>query len=406
MSTMTARIRRCAWTRDATSASGFASATPIPCPDPALPPVDLHTFPAGSDSFTPAPDGRKHRTQLAGTANHRRLSPGPRRLSAVTLLAMKRFLLAAFLATAVQAQVLTVVQTIPMPDVAGRIDHLSLDAGRRRLFVAALGNNSVEVLSLKDGQRSRSIAGFSEPQGVLFVPRFNRLFVANGGDGTVRILNARTFATAATLRFDGDADNLRYDDAGWKLYVGYGSGALGIINAADNMVAGSIPLPGHPEAFQLQKNGRRVFVNVPEAHAIVVVDRASRQQVARWSPAPKGANFPMALDEVSHRAFIAFRDPARLLVIDTESGREIAELPLHEDCDDVFFDAARRRIYASCGEGFIDVFTQTDPDHYILRDSVKTAPGARTSLFEDDRLYLAVPASAGSPARVEVFAPD
>lgn len=318
---------------------------------------------------------------------------------------MKSFLLAAFLTATVQAQVLTVVQSIPLPGVTGRIDHMSLDADRGRLFVAALGNNSVEVLSLKEGQRLRSIPGFSEPQGVLFVPKFNRLYVANGGNGTVSVFNARKFTTVATLRFDANADNLRYDAADWKIYVGYGSGALGVINATDNTVLGSVNLPGHPEAFQLQKNGRRVFVNVPDAHAVVVVDRDSRREVARWSPAPKGANFPMALDEESHRAFIAFRDPARLLVIDTESGREISDLSLHGDCDDVFFDAGRRRIYASCGEGFIDVFTQTDPDHYTLRDTVKTAPGARTSLFEGDRLYLAVPASGDSAARVDVFAP-
>ena len=315
------------------------------------------------------------------------------RLSAVGLL----------LATALSAQSLQLAQTIPLPRADGRIDHLSLDAAGGRLFVASLGHNTVEIVDLKAGRVARSLPGFSEPQGVYYLAELNRLYVANGGTGAMDVLDGSSFARLASIKCGDDADNVRYDATAKQIYVGYGSGALGIIDPAKNTLLGSIPLGSHPESFQLEPDGSRIFVNVPGSHTIAVVDRTARKVVTNWSLGLVAANFPLALDAAHHRAFVACRVPARLLVFDTESGRELAKLDLHGDCDDVFFDAQRRQIYASCGDGFIDVFTQTDPDHYSRKESLPTPPRARTSLFDGEHLYLAAPRAGGEEARILIY---
>ncbi|HEY4247274.1 MAG TPA: YncE family protein [Lacunisphaera sp.] len=301
------------------------------------------------------------------------------------------------------ANALKLVQTIPLSGVEGRIDHFGIDPAGDRLFVAALGNNTVEVVDLKGGKVSRTLSGFSEPQGILFVPEFNRLYVANGGDGALRVFDATTFAPVTTIKFENDADNVRYDTATKQVYVGYGSGALGVVDAEKNVLAGTIPLTGHPESFQLETNSPRIFVNVPRSHNIAVVDRVTKETVGTWSLGLVAANFPMALDQANHRAFIATRAPARLLVFDTTSGREVAKLDLHGDCDDVFYDASLHQIYASCGEGFIDVFTQIDADHYAEREAVKSAKKARTAFFSGDMLYLASPKNGETPAAIHCY---
>jgi YVTN family beta-propeller protein len=302
-----------------------------------------------------------------------------------------------------QAETLTLTRTIPLPKVEGRIDHFSLDAEGSRLFVAALGNNTVEVVDLKAGSVAHSVSGLSEPQGVCYVHEYNRLYVANGGDGALRVFDGTTFAPVTVITFGDDADNVRYDATAKLIYVGYGSGALGIVDAAKNVVVGNIPLDGHPESFQLEPNGSRVFINVPGAHTITVADRATKKATGQWSLGMVAANFPMALDEASHRAFVCSRTPARLLVYDTRSGTQLAKLDLHGDCDDVFYDAKRHQIYASCGQGFIDVFTQTDADHYILKEAVATTAKARTCFFDGQDIYLAVPRRDQRAAEIRCY---
>jgi len=294
-------------------------------------------------------------------------------------------------------------RSIPMPGVEGRIDHFAHDSAGHRLFVAALGNNSVEVLDLSQGKPIHRITGLTEPQGIYFLGESNRLYVANGGDGTVRVFDGSSYAPVTTLKTDDDADNLRYDASAKLLYVGHGSGALGAIDVGKNAVVADISLKAHPESFQLEQAGQRVFVNVPGAHHIAVVDRNKKVVTAIWSIGLAGANFPMALDEANHRLMVACRAPACLLVFDTESGKEVAKVDLHGDCDDLFFDARRRQLYASCGEGFIDVFEQKDPDHYVLKEAVKTAAKARTAFFDGERLYLAVPRRGDQRAEVRCY---
>jgi hypothetical protein len=198
---------------------------------------------------------------------------------------------------------------------------------------------------------------------------------------------------------------VRYDATAKQILVGYGkeSGGLAIVDAATGKTVADIPLSAHAESFQLEKSGVRVFVNVPRSKQIAVVDRQQKRVVATWLVASAGGNYPMALDESSHRLYLGCRTPARLLVVDTGSGKEVAQLELHGDCDDLFFDAARHQLYASCGEGFIDVFTQTDADHCALKESVATVAKARTCYFDGQQIFLAVPKRGNQPAEIRCY---
>jgi hypothetical protein len=290
------------------------------------------------------------------------------------------------------------IATIEMPGVKGRIDHFAFDGAHRRLFVAALGNDTVEVLDIGQNRRERSVRGFHEPQGIGYIGSENRLYVANAGGG-VDVLDATSFSRVKHVQALDDADNVRYDARAGTVFVGYGSGALRMLDAKN----GEIALAGHPESFQLESNGPRIFVNVPTARHVAVVDRVKRAVVATW-PVPAKANFPMALDEQGRRLFVGARSPALMLVYDIDKGSVVARAQIGGDTDDLFFDARRKLVYVVCGEGRVDVLGQQG-DKYVLEQSVKTAPRARTGLFvaEENRLYVAAPATGRSPARVLVF---
>jgi DNA-binding beta-propeller fold protein YncE len=300
---------------------------------------------------------------------------------------------------------LELVQTIALPDVRGRIDHLDIDLDGERLFVAALGNDTVEVIDLRAGQRSARLEHLQEPQGVAYVPEGKHLFVANGRGARVDVFAGAPLAGVGHVDGLEDADNVRYDRTSGHVYVGYGS-ALAAIDAETLKLAAQIKLAGHPESFQLESGASRIFVNVPKAQHIAVIDRNKRSVLATWSLDDKKANFPMALDEPEHRLFVATRQPAALLVHDTQTGKLVADLSIGSDTDDVFFDGERKRIYVICGQGIIDVVQQRDADHYQTVARVPSAPGARTGLFVAARkaLYVAVPARGPSPAEIRVYA--
>jgi len=280
-----------------------------------------------------------------------------------------------------------------------------VDLNNQRLFVAALGNNTVEIIDLKNGKRIHSIPGLTEPQGVLYVPPVNRLYVANGGDGSLRIFDGSSFQHLNSISFGDDADNVRYDPADDQVWVGYGSGALGAVDK-DGGKTVDIKLDAHPEPFQLEKNGSRIFVNLPRSKKIAVIDRKSKSVMASWVTGGPQANFPMALDEANHRLIIVCRTPARMVVLDTATGKVIASIPTVGDCDDVFYDQARKRIYAIGGEGAISVVQQQDADHYKEIAKIATVTGARTGFFspELDRLLVAVRKQGPQSAEIRIYA--
>jgi DNA-binding beta-propeller fold protein YncE len=295
--------------------------------------------------------------------------------------------------------------TIALEGVEGRIDHFAFDAASERLFVCALGNNTVEVLDLRKGERIHSITGLRAPQGIAYIPDLDRLFVANDKDGIFKIYDAKSFQEIGELNFKDDADNVRYDDATKKVYVGFGSGGIAIVNAPEGKQVGSIKLSAHPEAFELEKNGKRIFVNVPNSRHVAVVDRDKGQVTAKWQTDLAFGNFPMAIDEANHRLFVGCRNPSRLVVLNTDSGDVVAKTDISGDPDDVFYDGKRRRIYVICGAGKIDIIEQTDANTYKASTKIDTANGARTGLFvpERDTLFVAVPHRGGQKAEIRMY---
>ena len=229
--------------------------------------------------------------------------------------------------------------------------------------------------------------------------------MANGGDGTTAFIDGQTLDQAARIKLSGDADNVRYDQKNGRVYVGYASGALAVLDNAGKQLA-DIRLAGHPESFQLETNGSRIFVNVPSAGHIAVVDRVKQSVVATWPVTQARSNYPMALDEEHHRLLVGCRSPARLLVYDTASGTLVTTVDIVGDTDNLFLDSSTHRVYVAGGEGFITVLDQTDADHYRTLEKIPTAPGARTALFvpELDRLFLAVPHRGAQRAEVRIFA--
>ena len=300
---------------------------------------------------------------------------------------------------------LGLVRSIDLPRVEGRIDHLAFDAATQRLYIAALGNNTVEVLDANAASHLKSLPGFREPQGIAVIPDSKSVAVANGqGDG-LQWISAENYRLGPVTRLGDDADNVRYDPSAKRVYVGFESGALAAIDAMTAKVVGEARLAGHPESFQLERAGSRVFVNVPDAHQVAVVDRTTMQISAIWPVTTAGSNFPMALDESNHRVFLGCRRPAKVLVFDTTSGKETASFETVGDTDDLFYDALRKRLYVTGGEGYIDVVQDEGANKFVRTAHVSTAPGARTSLFVADqsRVYLAVPHRGNQKAEIRVF---
>jgi DNA-binding beta-propeller fold protein YncE len=246
----------------------------------------------------------------------------------------------------------------------------------------------------------------AEPQGIAYIPSSNLVFVANGKDGSVRAFDAGSWKNLRSISYGDDADNLRHDPTSGHIWVGYGGGALGEFDQEGTKLA-DIKLDAHPESFQLEKNGSRIFVNLPGSRKIAVVDRKTQTVVESWGTGGPLSNYPMALDERDHRLFVVTRLPARLIVLDTDQGKRVATLPAIGDCDDVFYDERRHRIYVIGGEGGISVFQQRDADHYEELGRIKTVSGARTGFFsaELDKLYLAVRKHESQPAEIRIYTP-
>jgi DNA-binding beta-propeller fold protein YncE len=305
---------------------------------------------------------------------------------------------------------LVLERTIPLASVSGRIDHMAVDIDRKRLFVAELGNGTVDVIDLSTGAAVHRIGGLREPQGVGFAPKADLLAIASAGDGSVRFFRGADFSPAGRIDLGDDADNVRLDAATGNLVVGYSSGGLAVIDPTSQSVVSRIKLAAHPEGFQLDGAGRRAFVNVPDARQIAVLDMPAGRQIATWRVPNVSANFPMALNDGGATVAVAFRDGSELVLLDTKSGAARNSLRICDDADDVFFDSRRHRLYVSCGEGAVDVIQESGTG-YARLGRIKTKPGARTSLFvpQMDRLIVAARAGffgLGSDATLMVFRPD
>jgi len=316
------------------------------------------------------------------------------------------------LASGQESQALTLTTHIPLPNVKGRIDHASVDLKGQRLFVAAVANHRLEVIDLRSDQRVRTITDLEEPQGVYYDAATNRLFVACGGDGVTNVYDGTTFKLIASHKFPDDADNIRYDARSKQVIVGYAgakhlrkreeaTGGLGFLDTNGKLIR-EIVIDAHPESFRLEEKGTRLFVNVPDKQEIEVVDLAKSAVVARWSVTASKNKFPMSLDEAHHRLIVGAWMPPRLLVFDTESGKQVASAELAGNSEDLFYDASKGRVYVLTQMGFLEVFQQKDPDHYDQIARYPTPPGTGTGLFvpEMEKLFVAVRGEPKAEIRV------
>lgn len=302
---------------------------------------------------------------------------------------------------------LVLERTIPLLNVSGRIDHMAVDPRRRRIFVAELGNGSLDVIDINTGNTIHRIGGLHEPQGVGYAPAADIIAVASAADGSVRLFRGEDFIPAGSVQLGDDADNIRLDPQSGAFLVGYGNGGIAVVDPGSKAIVGRTMLSAHPEGFQLDPVGRRLFVNVPDAGQIAVINLDTRIPIATWRLPGLRSNFPMALDASRTVLATVYRDPARLVLLDAKRGTTKANIETCGDADDVFFDTRRQRIYVSCGSGSIDV-AAADGNSYRQLARMKTESGARTALFvpEIDRLFVARRAGLfGTDAALLVFQP-
>jgi hypothetical protein len=295
---------------------------------------------------------------------------------------------------------------IPLGEVRGRIDHMAIDLKRQRLFVAELGNDTVAIVDLANSKVIQRLTGLKEPQGVGYESSTDTLYVANAGDGSVRLFEGQDYVAKDRIELGSDADNIRIDAGAGRILIGHGSGALAVIDPASHRKVGELPLSAHPEGFQIDPDSSQVFVNVPDAHGIAVVDRVSEKPVGKWPLAGRRANFPMELDPARRQILVIFRAPAELGVFSITDGKLISSTEICGDGDDLFIDAKRGLVYVRCGAGLVDVL-EFDATGYRRIAQIPTVSGARTSLFvpELDRLLVAVRATLWESPAIWVFRP-
>jgi DNA-binding beta-propeller fold protein YncE len=310
-----------------------------------------------------------------------------------------------FSAFSQSAPPLSLLHTITLPNVQGGFNHMSADPGRQRLFAAAPTNGTIEIVDLKTGKALRSLQG-ERPAAVRFSPEFNQVYATRGQ--SVYIYDGKTLDQIAKVNLESSLDEIQYDAQTKQLYVGVMAAektAIAILSIPGGKLLGQIKLPGKPQGFIVEQKGKRIFANIPALKQVAVMDRESRTLLPPWPLAGTQGNYPIDLDEDRHRLFVGCREPARMVVFDTTSGKPVANIPINGDTDDLFYDSERKRVYVSSGDGSIDVIDQLDPDHYRARARVATISGARTSTLSValNMFCLGVPRRGSEPAELRVF---
>jgi DNA-binding beta-propeller fold protein YncE len=295
-------------------------------------------------------------------------------------------------------------KVIPLPNIKGKIESIAINEDQQIVYLAILGNNSLIAVNLQTGQIIPAILELNEPQGVAYIPENHTIVVTNAGDGKCTLYNDSNYSEIKSISLNYDADQMRYYPFMHKIFVGYGDGGISAIGADSFNVLFDVKLPAHPASFQVDEKAQKLFINVPIAKKIFVVDLNTLSIIARWSPQAV-SNYPMALDTAHHRLFIACRKPSKLEVFDTESGNIIYSLNCSDDPNDIFYNPERKEIYVSCGEGFIDVIKQNDANHYDNVAKIPTRAGTRTSLFVPglNELLVALPAALGKDAELRIY---
>src|SRR5262245_7932001 len=306
-----------------------------------------------------------------------------------------------------EPKTLKLIRTIPLKGAAGRLDHLAIDLTHARLFVANLSNNSLDIVDLKAGKLLKQIPDQQKIQGIAYAADLDRIYVGNGVGGQCNVFDGKDYRLLKSIPLPG-ADNVRYLPSRLLVYVGHAEKALSAIDAQTYEVKAEIRLPGRPEGFQLETKRPRLYMNTVEPTNLVVVDTDRNEVLYRYPLKLADRAYPLAVDEASHRLFIGCRNKPSVVVMDSDTGKEVASVAIPEDIDDLFYDAKNRRLYASCGAGALAVIRQRDADHYETLETIPTVKVARTCFFDPagERLYLIVPRQEGEEGpTIRVYRP-
>jgi len=302
-------------------------------------------------------------------------------------------------------------KTIALPDGTGKFDHFAFDMNANRLFIAATGNHSIEVLDLNSGKVNEMLTGLGKPHGLAWISESGRLYAADGSQGDLKIYEGTPLQLVKSVKLSEDADDMVYDAKSKLLYVGHGGGGaaspagVAVIESTNHTVVTNLPVANHPEGLEIDNAKDRVFVNIAGAAEIAVIDGATHNQTASWKLTRAKDNVPLAYDEEHQILFVACRTPARLLVLDGRSGKELADLPSDSGADDIFYDAELHRIYLIAGAGAIDVY-EIDANKTVRSlGVVPTSAGAKTGLFVPSQhaLYVGAPATGTKQAEILLY---
>jgi DNA-binding beta-propeller fold protein YncE len=320
--------------------------------------------------------------------------------------------LTAFGTCAVEAQSaspLTLQRTFELPAGTGKFDHFAIDLKADRLFLAATGNHSVEVLDLGSGKVVESVSALGKPHGLAWIAAASRLYAADGAQGDLKIFEGSPLRQAKSIKLSDDADDMVFDAKTGLLYAGHGGDAanparIAVIDTASQSLLADLPVGAHPEGLEIDADTDRIFANIADAAEIAVIDGATHMQSATWKLTRAKDNVPLAYDEEHQVLFVACRTPARLLVLDGHSGKELADLPADAGADDLFYDAELRRVYLIAGSGAVDVYEIDASKTVKAVGATRTSPGAKTGLLVPSQHTLYVGAAANGSKQAAILA--
>jgi DNA-binding beta-propeller fold protein YncE len=313
-----------------------------------------------------------------------------------------------------QAQVtpqLVLQRTFALPVGTGKFDHFAIDLQANRLFMAATGNHTIEILDLDQGKVTETITGLGKPHGLAWIAETKRLYASDGSMGDLKVFEGSPLKQVKSIKLSEDADDLAFDARTKLLYVGHGGtdadnpAKVAVIDTANQTLVKDLPVATHPEGLGIDNAKGRIFVNVADAAEVAVIDGAAQSLSASWKISRAADNVPIAFDGDQNLLFVACRTPGRLVVLDSDSGKEVSDLPADEGADDLFYDAELHRIYLIAGSGAIDTYEVDTNKGVRSLGATPTAAGAKTGLLVPSKhaLYVGVVAGGGKEAEIRVY---
>lgn len=335
-------------------------------------------------------------------------------MKSIKPMALTLFVVSALRVHCADTAPLQLVATYELPsDVKGKFDHLTADVRGHRLFLTPQEHRSVEVFDLRSGKLIQSIP-IQNPHNVLYREDLGWFYVTDGDGGELKIFDGGTYRLVKTVKLLVGADAIGYDPATKYAYVVNGGGdakmsysMISVVDTTTGEKLDDIKFDAETlEAMALEKSGSKLYLNNRSRNQVDVLDRNTRRILAKWPLTLGNTAGPIALDEANHRLFVACRS-GHIVVIDTDTGKELQALPIGERVDDLAFDPTRKRLYAPCGggTGTVDVYEEIDPDHYRSLGKVPSGPVGKTGRLvpELNRYFVPVPQHEDKNAKILVY---